>query len=41
MRNQKGEPPEWQLTAGHHTVRMTNTDGKGLNLDYLILLPVK
>ena len=28
------------LAPGEHTVRLENTDGKGLNLDYLLLRPV-
>ncbi len=32
-----GSTLELELPAGTHTVRLVNTDGKGLNLDYLIL----
>ncbi len=40
-------PDEWDhaqgpvldLAAGTHTIRLENTDGKGLNLDYLLLQP--
>jgi hypothetical protein len=31
--------PKLQLAAGDHTIRLENTDGKGLNLDYLLLRP--
>jgi len=41
LRDAKGKPLEWQLTAGPHAIRMTNTDGLGLNLDYLQLIPVE
>jgi hypothetical protein len=33
--------PKLQLAAGQHTIRLENTDGKGLNLDYLLLQPSK
>ena len=29
------------LTAGEHTIKLTNADGKGMNLDYLALVPAK
>jgi rhamnogalacturonan endolyase len=29
------------LSAGQHTFRLENTDGKGLNLDYLLLQPMR
>lgn len=29
------------LTAGEHTIQIINTDGKGMNLDYVALVPVK
>ncbi len=41
VRDAESKALEWQLEAGEHTVRMTNTDGKGLNLDYLLLIPVQ
>jgi hypothetical protein len=28
-----------ELAAGEHRVRMENTDGNGMNLDYLLLIP--
>ncbi len=34
-----GLPVVIQLTHGEHTIRMTNTDGNGMNLDYLLLYP--
>lgn len=33
-----GRPMVLTLSQGKHTVRMTNTDGQGLNLDYLALV---
>lgn len=41
LRDGQGKPMEWTLAAGPHTVRLTNTDGLGLNLDYLHLVPVE
>ena len=35
-----GDAP-FALTKGPVTVRLANTDGNGLNLDYLALVPVK
>ncbi len=29
------------LTAGEHTIKLTNVDGRGMNLDYVALVPVK
>ncbi|MEN6346841.1 MAG: hypothetical protein ABFE16_16175 [Armatimonadia bacterium] len=29
------------LTAGTHTIKLTNADGRGMNLDYLALSPVR
>ena len=37
--NQGGKP--FALLKGKLTIRPENTDGKGLNLDYLALVPVK
>ncbi len=34
-----GRPVRLELTAGEHRIRLTNTDGKGCNLDYLALVP--
>ena len=30
-----------ELSAGEHEIRITNADGKGMNLDYLALVPAK
>ena len=38
LRDPDGEPLALQLTAGEHTVRMTNADGNGMNVDYLMSL---
>lgn len=35
---------EWltlDLSAGKHTIKLTNADGRGMNLDYLALYPVR
>jgi len=37
----KGEPFVFSLKKGIHTIRMTNVDGRGLNLDNIVLLPAK
>jgi len=39
VRGADGKPVVLDLSAGEHTVKMTNTDGQGLNLDYLALVP--
>jgi hypothetical protein len=41
FRDAKGQRLPIQLTAGEHTVRISNTDGKGMNLDYLALVPAR
>jgi hypothetical protein len=41
LRDEAGKPLAVQLAAGPHVVRLTNTDGKGCNLNYLELLPAK
>ncbi len=33
-----GEPTPVHLNAGEHTLRLTNVDGKGMNLDYVMLV---
>ncbi|MCD6361330.1 MAG: hypothetical protein J7M38_10750 [Armatimonadetes bacterium] len=33
------EPTPVHLSAGEHTLRLTNADGKGMNLDYIALVP--
>ncbi|MEW6358002.1 MAG: hypothetical protein AB1696_16835 [Planctomycetota bacterium] len=38
VKDASGNPATWQLEAGDHTIRMTNLDGKGMNVDYLILV---
>ncbi len=38
LRGPDGEPAIIELAAGAHTLRMTNVDGKGMNMDYLLLL---
>ncbi|MEN6302366.1 MAG: hypothetical protein ABFD96_06555 [Armatimonadia bacterium] len=30
-----------ELSAGKHTIKLTNADGRGMNLDYLALYPVR
>ncbi len=37
LRDPNGEPLALQLTAGEHTLRMTNVDGNGMNVDYVML----
>jgi hypothetical protein len=39
LRDTAGKPLALQLSAGQTTLRVTNADGKGCNLDYLELLP--
>jgi len=41
VRDAKGKWLVLHLTAGEHTVKMTNLDGKGMNLDYVALMPAK
>ncbi len=38
VRSPDGKHLVLHLTAGEHTVKMTNVDGKGMNLDYLALM---
>lgn len=38
LRGEDGEPVVLELAAGEHTVRMTNVDGNGMNVDYLALI---
>lgn len=40
LRAPDGEPITVRLEAGEHIVRMENRDGRGMNLDYLMLVPV-
>ena len=37
----RGKPLTLDLAAGAHTIHMANTDGVGLNLDYLALVPMR
>jgi len=39
VKNADGSPVVVELTEGKHTLRMSNLDGQGLNLDYLALVP--
>lgn len=39
LRGRDGEPLVLELAAGEHRLRMTNTDGNGMNVDYLLLTP--
>lgn len=39
LRGPDGSPLVVELTAGAHVLRMTNADGKGMNLDYVLLAP--
>jgi hypothetical protein len=41
VRGTQGKLAVWNLEKGPHTIRMTNVDGKGLNLDYLALVPAE
>ena len=41
LRDAAGKPLAVELAAGRHVLRLTNRDGKGCNLDYIELLPVK
>ncbi|MGD9495380.1 MAG: carbohydrate-binding domain-containing protein, partial [Armatimonadota bacterium] len=38
LQDPQGAPLLIELSAGEHTLRMTNTDGKGMNVDYLMLI---
>ncbi len=38
LRGPDGEPLVIELAAGEHTLRMTNADGNGMNVDYLLLM---
>jgi rhamnogalacturonan endolyase len=40
-RNAAGEPIKLSLSAGDHTICLMNTDGVGMNVDYLLLWPAK
>ncbi|OIO92643.1 MAG: hypothetical protein AUJ92_13775 [Armatimonadetes bacterium CG2_30_59_28] len=39
FRDKAGQPQTVDLTAGPHTVRLANVEGKGCNLDYIDFLP--
>jgi hypothetical protein len=41
LRDETGNPLAVQLAAGTHALRLTNTDAKGCNLNYIELLPAK
>ncbi|NOZ20732.1 MAG: hypothetical protein GXP25_06540 [Planctomycetes bacterium] len=41
VKDASGKPIAWKLKTGTHTIRMTNLDGKGMNVDCLMLVPVK
>ncbi|MEI6501837.1 MAG: CBM35 domain-containing protein, partial [Armatimonadota bacterium] len=41
FRDDKSQRINIALTAGEHTIKITNVDGKGMNLDYVALVPVK
>jgi rhamnogalacturonan endolyase len=41
VRDAAGKPVEWTLDAGPHVIRMTNADGKPMNMDYLLLVPME
>ena len=36
-----GQPLLWTLKPGRHTIKMTNVDGRGMNVDYVALAPVR
>ncbi len=38
--DERGRPLVLSLQQGRHTIRLENVDGKGLNLDYLALVPL-
>jgi hypothetical protein len=39
LRGPDGAPLVIELGAGEHTLRITNADGNGMNLDYVLLAP--
>ncbi len=39
LRGRDGAPLSLELSAGKHTLRFTNLDGTGMNVDYLALVP--
>jgi len=39
LRDGEGKPLVLQLTVGAHSIKMTNADGQGMNMDYLALVP--
>jgi hypothetical protein len=41
VRGADGNRVVFDLTAGEHVIKIVNLDGKGLNLDYLALVPLK
>jgi rhamnogalacturonan endolyase len=41
LRGSGGKPLVLELGAGEHRVSMSNADGKGMNLDYLLLVPAE
>lgn len=41
LRGSDDEPLVVELEAGAHTLRMTNADGNGMNLDYVLLTPAQ
>ncbi|MBU0608942.1 MAG: hypothetical protein KKI08_13740, partial [Armatimonadetes bacterium] len=41
VRGADGNRVTFDLTAGEHVVKMVNLDGKGMNLDYVALVPIK
>ncbi|MEN6641851.1 MAG: carbohydrate binding domain-containing protein [Armatimonadia bacterium] len=41
VRGADGNRFVYQIAAGEHMIKMVNVDGKGLNLDYVALVPVK
>jgi len=41
VRGADGNRFVFDLTAGEHVVKMVNLDGKGMNLDYVALVPIK
>jgi hypothetical protein len=41
FRDKEGQRVNITLTAGEHVITLTNADGKGMNLDYLALVPAQ
>ena len=41
FRDDKGQRVNLPLTAGEHVIQIVNTDGKGMHLDYVALVPVR